>query len=144
MSLYSIASAQMPGNMSMPKKENNQPAAKVIYTCVMHPEVQMSKPGKCPKCGMALVKKTIKTAKPSAKPSNKEAMQMPEDTSQKEPMKMGNMQMDKSKKPKAAVRKTIVNNIPPKTVRYDLNRLDLVKFLQDEIAARKNEALHQI
>lgn len=25
------------------------------YTCTMHPEVVMSKPGKCPKCGMALV-----------------------------------------------------------------------------------------
>ena len=28
-----------------------------IYTCPMHPEIQSSKPGKCPKCGMALVKK---------------------------------------------------------------------------------------
>ena len=25
------------------------------YTCTMHPEVMMNKPGKCPKCGMALV-----------------------------------------------------------------------------------------
>lgn len=29
----------------------------VIYTCTMHPEIQSSKPGACPKCGMALVKK---------------------------------------------------------------------------------------
>ena len=36
--------------------------AKTIYTCPMHPEVQMSKPGNCPKCGMTLVKKTIKAA----------------------------------------------------------------------------------
>ncbi len=28
------------------------------YTCKMHPEVVMDKPGKCPKCGMALVEKT--------------------------------------------------------------------------------------
>ena len=27
------------------------------YSCPMHPEVTSSKPGKCPKCGMALVKK---------------------------------------------------------------------------------------
>ena len=26
------------------------------YTCTMHPEVVKNKPGKCPKCGMALVK----------------------------------------------------------------------------------------
>ncbi len=31
---------------------------KVQYTCTMHPEVLSDKPGKCPKCGMALVKKT--------------------------------------------------------------------------------------
>ena len=31
------------------------------YTCPMHPEVVKGKPGKCPKCGMALVaKKTTK------------------------------------------------------------------------------------
>ena len=30
-------------------------AAKVIYTCPMHPEVTSDKPGKCPKCGMDLV-----------------------------------------------------------------------------------------
>lgn len=28
------------------------------YTCTMHPEVVMDKPGKCPKCGMTLVEKT--------------------------------------------------------------------------------------
>ena len=31
--------------------------AAVIYTCKMHPEVTSDKPGKCPKCGMDLVKK---------------------------------------------------------------------------------------
>ena len=29
----------------------------VVYTCTMHPEVTSDKPGKCPKCGMTLVKK---------------------------------------------------------------------------------------
>ena len=28
-----------------------------IYTCPMHPEITSDKPGSCPKCGMALVKK---------------------------------------------------------------------------------------
>jgi len=33
------------------------------YTCTMHPDVVMDKPGKCPKCGMALVPMKKKTTK---------------------------------------------------------------------------------
>ncbi len=40
--------------------------AKVQYTCTMHPEVLSDKPGKCPKCGMTLVKKEA-TKKPAEK-----------------------------------------------------------------------------
>ena len=43
------------------KTENLQKkkvTAKEVYTCPMHPEIAMDKPGKCPKCGMNLVKKT--------------------------------------------------------------------------------------
>ena len=49
---------------------------KVIYTCPMHPEVQMSKPGNCPKCGMTLVKKTITVTAP--KPAAKKATKAPQ------------------------------------------------------------------
>lgn len=31
-------------------------SAEVAYTCPMHPEVIRSSPGKCPKCGMDLVR----------------------------------------------------------------------------------------
>ena len=34
-------------------------AAKPIYTCPMHPEVQQDHPGNCPKCGMTLELKTV-------------------------------------------------------------------------------------
>lgn len=33
-----------------------------MYTCPMHPEVMKSKPGKCPECGMKLVKATASQA----------------------------------------------------------------------------------
>ena len=33
------------------------PPGATVYTCPMHPEVKRDKPGTCPKCGMALVKK---------------------------------------------------------------------------------------
>lgn len=47
--------------------------SKTVYTCPMHPEVQRAAPGDCPKCGMTLVKKTVKVKNPasSAKPKPK-------------------------------------------------------------------------
>ena len=35
--------------------KNEKMKMQMEYTCPMHPEVQSEKPGKCPKCGMALV-----------------------------------------------------------------------------------------
>src|SRR5687767_3937630 len=46
---------------------------KIIYTCPMHPEVKSNTPGKCPKCGMALEKKTVKVNSP--KPAVKKPVQ---------------------------------------------------------------------
>jgi Heavy metal binding domain len=34
---------------------NQRLAARRVYLCPMHSEVQQADPGKCPKCGMALV-----------------------------------------------------------------------------------------
>jgi Cu+-exporting ATPase len=36
-----------------------KPAARTVYTCPMHPEVEQDHPGDCPKCGMALEPKTV-------------------------------------------------------------------------------------
>jgi P-type Cu+ transporter len=44
------------GSRSIAKVESS--AAKPIYTCPMHPEVQQDRPGSCPKCGMTLERKT--------------------------------------------------------------------------------------
>jgi Heavy metal binding domain len=38
------------------KAEQTKPQA-FYYTCVMHPEIHQDQPGKCPKCGMTLIKK---------------------------------------------------------------------------------------
>ena len=40
------------------KKNATEQQVTKKYTCPMHPEVVTDKPGKCPKCGMALVEKT--------------------------------------------------------------------------------------
>ncbi len=39
------------------KKNNTEQQVGKKYTCPMHPEIVTDKPGKCPKCGMALVEK---------------------------------------------------------------------------------------
>ncbi|HEX9152353.1 MAG TPA: multicopper oxidase domain-containing protein, partial [Flavobacterium sp.] len=39
--------------------------AQTLYTCVMHPEIHAIKPGKCPKCGMDLIKEKVKSEKKS-------------------------------------------------------------------------------
>jgi hypothetical protein len=57
-SLFTNAFAGLP-KTTLPdtaKTKKVKPAA-VQYTCMMHPGVLMDKPGKCPKCGMTLVKK---------------------------------------------------------------------------------------
>ena len=76
MALYSVAIAQ---------------TQKVIHTCPMHPEVQMPKPGKCPKCGMTLVKKTIKVAAPKSVPQKPKPKQTP--AAQKSEAKQKDMPM---------------------------------------------------
>lgn len=44
----------MNGKMDHCKKTDSKAT---VYTCSMHPEVTSDKPGKCPKCGMDLIKK---------------------------------------------------------------------------------------
>ncbi|GAA4919916.1 heavy metal-binding domain-containing protein [Mucilaginibacter defluvii] len=61
-----FAAQQLPAQ----KKAKTQKAdtAKVQYTCPMDTDVIAAKPGKCPKCGMNLVKK--ETSKAPGKQSN--------------------------------------------------------------------------
>jgi P-type Cu+ transporter len=40
--------------MALERNPASRAAAKTLYTCPMHPEVEQDHPGDCPKCGMAL------------------------------------------------------------------------------------------
>ena len=80
--IYSFAPAQdMPG-MDMHKKETKPSSTITTYTCPMHPEIHSSNPGKCPKCGMKLIKEKSKDSQKSLKVSTNEKS-----------MDMGNMPM---------------------------------------------------
>lgn len=127
---YSIASAQEMKGMDMNKKETKPQVQPVTYTCPMHPEIHATKPGNCPKCGMKLIKEKPKqlTKPKSVKPSD---MQKAKEKAKKKSMDMGNTQMDNMNNmpmPKANLDniKTIVNNTPPRTIRYDLYIADTV------------------
>lgn len=46
--------ASMPISIARSKRDTLTPATHTTYTCPMHPEIQQTNPGACPKCGMAL------------------------------------------------------------------------------------------
>lgn len=54
--LGTIAFSQGHEHQMHQKQEMQQEQTKEMYTCPMHPEVVSDKPGKCPKCGMILIK----------------------------------------------------------------------------------------
>ena len=52
-------------------QKQHKDAAKIVqYTCPMHPEVITKKPGKCPKCGMTLIKLEEKKVKAETRKTN--------------------------------------------------------------------------
>ncbi|MCC8426591.1 heavy metal-binding domain-containing protein [Mucilaginibacter sp. UR6-11] len=68
--LFSVATvfaARVSTPLSDTTKTKKVKPAKVQYTCTMHPEVTSDKPGKCPKCGMTLVKKAAAKQKAATK-----------------------------------------------------------------------------
>ncbi len=116
--------SSVPKPVKMEKKDNIKmtPADQqpVTYTCPMHPEIHATKPGNCPKCGMKLIKEQPK-AVPDPSNNKPGEIQIPMKDSSK---KMDNMDDDMRNMdlPKTNLNtiKTIVNNTPPHTVRYDL------------------------
>ncbi len=109
-----------------------------FYTCVMHPEIHSPKPGKCPKCGMALVKEKPKnvTLKASAKqkvitPVKKETLEKSKSESIDNLDKEKDHDMKSMEKvtEKPPIKKRVIKDEPPKVVRYDLYVRDtLVNF----------------
>ena len=126
--LFTNVHAQHAGHNAPPAK---QAKAKVIYTCPMHPEVKSNQPGNCPKCGMNLVKKTIKIAAPKpAAPLKKEPTPPTQKTkpaitdsaikNNDLPGHDHQLVENKQEDTTSGYAGTKVNMSPGKTVRYDL------------------------
>jgi CopA family copper-resistance protein len=116
---------------------------KTIWTCPMHPQIKMDKPGKCPICGMTLVKKTVKVPQPTGPQKKQETnkpnvnvpqrndmknMEMKKDTTMKMDMP-GNehkMKTDSAESDIADQIQSEVYILPGKTVRYDLYVKDTI------------------
>jgi CopA family copper-resistance protein len=116
---------------NMPSSSQQSQVQPITYTCVMHPQIHADKPGNCPICGMKLIKEKPAVSAPASNMQQHDGMKMPMKDNAKPMENMGNMKMgDNSsmngmkdmemQKAKLVPIKTLVNNIPPRTVRYDL------------------------
>ncbi len=69
-----VSSAPLPNSTGLAGAEAE--SEKEIWTCSMHPEIRLPNPGKCPKCGMTLVRAESKPKKPKANKSKRYACAM--------------------------------------------------------------------
>ncbi len=119
MGCFMVARAQHEGHV-MPATKQMQPA---LYFCPMHPEVTSDHPGKCPKCGMALVKKKS-PAKASVKntplkPAPVKSRKAEEKKTQSTPVVNPEVKTEDIKKAGHEIEKPGIT-YQPKAVRYDL------------------------
>ena len=109
----------------------------VTYTCVMHPEIHATKPGNCPKCGMALIKEKPKAVKKpvAKKPPVTTTKKDAEVTKPVVVPANDTTEIKKDKEPSVSkepdpVKKVNVTSkvapVPPKLVRYDLYVKDTI------------------
>ena len=121
--------------------QEKKAAQDYYYTCVMHPEIHETKPGDCPKCGMALVKVKAKKAKKEAvkkeipvKSVSKSPVKVKKEVevSKDEPTKTADLPKENTIAEKKVVPKTI-----SKTVRYDL-------FVRDTMVTFGGKSKHAI
>ncbi|MFV8321427.1 multicopper oxidase domain-containing protein [Flavobacterium sp. LS2R12] len=139
----SFVQAENSNDRNIFKKMAIQQVQPVTYTCVMHPEIHATKLGKCPKCGMDLIKEKAKPVKKSvpkkqapktvvkkalpAKATDINTKAGSDDLHQNHT----NVPTDNSKL-KAEPVQRIVKNAPPRTVRYDLYVRDTIVTFGDK------------
>ncbi|RYJ52841.1 copper oxidase [Flavobacterium petrolei] len=132
-----FAKAENVNEKSISKKIEIFQVQPTTYTCPMHPEIHANKPGKCPKCGMDLIKEKAKLVKKSV--SKK---QVPKAVVKKAKIietKAASDDLHKNHVSAPAENakvieepvKKIVKNVPSRTVRYDLYVRDTIVTFGD-------------
>ena len=132
-----FAKAENGSEKSISKKIEIFQVQPTTYTCPMHPEIHANKPGKCPKCGMDLIKEKAKPVKKSV--SKK---QVPKAVVKKAKIIETKAASDDLHKNHASSPtenakvieeqvKKIVKNVPSRTVRYDLYVRDTIVTFGD-------------
>jgi len=81
LALFAVNQSEAVAQVTSEASQEQAAAAKVVYSCPMHPEVQSKKRGKCPKCKMDLVRQTasatVNTA-PTVAPRSGKKLNIPD------------------------------------------------------------------
>ncbi len=140
LTFYSFAQAETRNKKSTSKKMEILQTQPTTYTCVMHPEIHATKPGKCPKCGMDLIKEKVvpvKKSVPKKQASKTVPVQVKASAAQSKAVNKeshqshSNTSVKNTKAKEEPVKRTLVD-APPKTVRYDLYVRDTIVTFGDK------------
>ena len=122
--LFYLAQGQNAKELNREKNATQKETQQIFYTCVMHPEIHLPKPGNCPKCGMTLIKEKSKSTKKlvvkkpiAAKKNNSDSKEEVSETRKD----TSDLPMKKSVTGTKIKPKTV-----SKTVRYDLYVRDTI------------------
>ncbi|MFV8359563.1 multicopper oxidase domain-containing protein [Flavobacterium sp. LS1P3] len=136
-----FAKAEIGNENNISKKIKIFQVQPTTYTCPMHPEIHAAKPGKCPKCGMDLIKeKPVKKSvlkKQAPKAVVKKAVLVKAKIIETKAAS-DDLHQNHTSAPVENIKvieepvKKIVKNVPSKTVRYDLYVRDTIVSFGDK------------
>ncbi|WP_278034846.1 multicopper oxidase domain-containing protein [Flavobacterium nitratireducens] len=122
----------------MVKAQDKKARQDFYYTCVMHPEIHEAKPGKCPKCGMDLIKAKEKKTKKEVIKKETSSGSIPKKNAEVVPKKTVVTPKEPEKETVTMVKEEVKEVQPklPKTiskkVRYDLYVRDTLVTIGDK------------
>ena len=105
--------------VSLTNAQSKSEKQQTFYTCIMHPQIHVAKPGNCPICGMTLIKEKQKSVKKKTTEVKPKAM-----NPIKQNVAKDSISENKPYKKNSPV--AVLKDTPSRTVRYDLYVRDTV------------------